>query len=91
MIALTVNLAGGADRTYRAALSVTFYLMTLLIVLLMITHRQLVEVYGSAGGFQNYEDNLVRTRLQDPVHMVAYGLGALLAVQISFLRRPGQQ
>lgn len=90
IISLAVQLAGGADRTYRAALSVTFYLITLLIVLLMITHRQLIDVYGTAGGFRNYEDVLVRTRLQNPVHMLAYGLGALLSVQISFFHRPGR-
>lgn len=90
VIALAVRFAGGADRTYRAALSLTFFLLTVLIVLLLITHQQLIEVYGSAGGFQQYEDTLVNTRLKQPAHLVAYGLGALLAVQISFLDRSGQ-
>lgn len=87
VIALAVTFAGGADRTYRSALCVTFYLLTLLVVLLLITHQQLLEVYGTASGLRNYEQALVRTRLQDPLHLVAYGLGGFLAVQINFLQR----
>ncbi len=89
VIAIAVRLAGGSlGPSYRAALTVASYLLTLLLMLILITHRELTDIYGGIDGFQVYEQTLVRTRLQDPGHLIAYGFGGFIASQIAYLHRP---
>lgn len=89
VIALAVRLAGGSlGPSYRAVLSVASYLLTLLLLLMLITHRELTDIYGGIAEFQSYEQTLVRTRLQDPTHLIAYGFGGFVAAQIAYLHRP---
>jgi hypothetical protein len=82
-IAAMVRLTSRALPAYRAAITVAAYLLTLLLVLMLITHRDLSAIYGDAGTLQAYENTLIRTRLQDLGHLLAYGLGAVTAVIIS--------
>lgn len=89
-IAFAVRIAGGSGPAYRAVFTVASYLLTLLMVLMLITHRELTDVYGGVSEFQSYEQTLVRTRLQDPVHLFAYGLGGFVASQIAYLHRPNR-
>ncbi len=88
IIALAVRFAGGSlAPSYRAVLTVASYLLTLLLLLILITHRELTDIYGGVDEFQVYEQTLVRTRLQDPTHLMAYGLGGFVASQIAYLHR----
>jgi hypothetical protein len=83
LIAAVVRLTSRAQPSYRAAIAVACYLLTLLLVLILITHHDLTQIYGESGSLQAYEDTLIRTRLQNLGHLTAYGLGALLAVVIT--------
>lgn len=85
-IALTIRIASNAEAAYRAVLSVASYLLTLMVILIVLTHRDLTEIYQSIDNFQVYETTLVRTRLQDPLHVGAYFLGAFLSAQIGYFR-----
>lgn len=87
LIALMVRSAGVGHRSYNAMLSVATYLATLLTVLIFITNRDLTAIYGSAYDFQDFENTLLRTRFQNGWHLLAYGVGILVAGQLAFLRR----
>ena len=88
-IAVIVRLTSRALPAYRSAIAVAAYLLTLLLVLILITHRDLSAIYGDAGTLAAYEDTLIRTRFQDLGHLLAYGLGALGAVVISVVGDEG--
>lgn len=89
LIAVVVRLTSSAAPAYRAAIAVAGYLLTLLVVLILITHRDLTAIYGDTGTLDAYEDTLIRTRLQDLGHLVAYGLGALASVVITVVGDDG--
>ena len=84
VIGLAVRLASPGGPPSRAAVSVAGYLITLLVVLILVSHRELSVLYGGVDQFQSYEQTLVRTRLQDPLHLAAYGLGGFLAFVIPY-------
>lgn len=88
-IALTIRLTSRTEAAYRALVSVASYLLTLMVVLFLLTHRDLALIYDSVESFQVYENTLVRTRLQDPLHIAAYLSGAVLAAQIGYFRSRG--
>lgn len=88
IIAATVRATSKVMPAYASVLSVAFYLLTLFVVLILLTHRDLNQIYGSVDDFQTYESTLVRTRLQDPIHIGAYLLGGVLAAQVAYLQRP---
>lgn len=88
VIATFIRMAADTEPAYNAVLAVGAYLLTLLVVLIFVTHQELTDIYGSVGDFQIYEQTLVRTRLQDPVHLLAYGLGAVVASQIAYRQMP---
>ncbi len=90
VIGLLVLLAGGTDRIYRSVLCLGVYCTVLLIVLMLLTRSQLIEIYGAAGGFENYEQALLRTRLQNSTNVTAYALGALASILLSFPDRPSR-
>lgn len=85
-IALAVRITSSAEAAYRAVVSVASYLLTLIVILVLLTHRDLTSIYDSIESFQVYESTLVRTRLQDPVHIGAYLLGAFLAAQLGYYK-----
>ncbi|MGI9598494.1 MAG: hypothetical protein ACR2QK_20175 [Acidimicrobiales bacterium] len=85
-IALAVRMTGVGEPPYRAMASVAAYLLTVLIVLMLVTRRDLTSIYGSAYGFDDYEQTLVRNRLQDAWHVSGYVVGGLLAAQIGYFR-----
>ena len=84
LVAIVVRLTGGPDASYRIVLAAASYLLTLLVVLILITRRELTDIYGSVSQFQDYEQNLVRTKLHDPAHVAAYAIGLVTAVVLGF-------
>lgn len=88
-IAIAVRMSSRAEPAYRAVVSVASYLLSLMVVLFLLTHRDLAQIYDSIDSFQVYESTLVRNRLQDPLHIAAYLCGAVLAAQIGHMRSRG--
>ncbi len=89
LIGLSVALFSRATAIHRTSVATMAYLLVLLTVLMLLTHHGLVEIYGGIENFQAYEQSLVRSRLQDPIHLVAYGLGGLLAAVLPAINRRG--
>lgn len=85
IIGLAVRLASDVESAYKAVVSMAAYLLTLMVLLLALTHRDLTQIYDSIDSFQVYETTLIRTRLQDPLHISAYLIGAVVAVQTAYL------
>lgn len=79
--------SGGVDSTLQGALAAGVYFLTLAAALLLIARRNLTEIYGPIRDFQLYEENLVETRFQDPVQVLAFLLGALAAIIVTYLLR----
>ncbi len=86
-IALSIRLFSRALPRERSVASIVTYLLVLLIVLILTTHRDLVAIYGEIGDYRAYEQSVVRSRLQDPLHLVAYGLGGLVAAVVPVVGR----
>ncbi len=84
-IAGAVRLTSRTNPAHRAVASTLAYLLVLLIVLILLTHRDLVTIYGSIDDYRTYEQSLVRSRLQDPLHLAAYGIGGIVAAIIPFV------
>ena len=82
VIAVAIRLFSKANPTHRSVVSVLTYLLVLLIVLILLTHRDLMALYGAIDDYLVYEQSLVRSRLQDPLHLAAYGIGGILAALI---------
>ncbi len=82
VIAGPVRLFSKANPTHRSVVSTLAYLLVLLIVLILLTHRDLVSIYGAIDDYSIYEQSIVRSRLQDPLHLAAYGIGGILAALI---------
>ncbi|MEL6982184.1 MAG: hypothetical protein AAFO29_07150 [Actinomycetota bacterium] len=82
-IALAIGVAirsfSRANPTHRSVVSTLTYLLVLLSVLILLTHRDLVSIYGAIEDYRIYEQSIVRSRLQDPLHLAAYGIGGILA------------
>lgn len=81
-IAGPVRFFSKANPTHRSVVSTLSYLLVLLIVLILLTHRDLVSIYGAIDDYSIYEQSIVRSRLQDPLHLAAYGIGGILAAII---------
>lgn len=86
LIGIAVRAGAGGEAGYRAVLSAAAYLLTLLLVLIAVIHGDLGDIYGPNSDFQLYEQTLISTRLQDPLHLLAYGLGLGVAARIASLR-----
>ncbi|MGH1492406.1 MAG: hypothetical protein ACRBK7_23965 [Acidimicrobiales bacterium] len=86
-IALAIRATAIGQPPYRAILALSAYLLTLLLVLVAVTHRDLTAVYGSGYTLQEYEETLIRTRFQDLGHLLAYGLGAVVASVTAYTGR----
>jgi hypothetical protein len=83
LIAAPVRLFSKAHPTHRMVAAVVTYLLVLLASLILLTHHDLVATYDWIDDYRIYEYSVVRTRLRDPVHLVLYGLGGVLAALIS--------
>lgn len=79
VIGISIRSFSQANPTHRSVVSTLAYLLVLLSVLMLATHRDLVTVYGAIDDYRIYEQSIVRSRLQDPLHLVAYGIGGILA------------
>lgn len=79
VIGASIRSFSRANPTHRAVVSTLAYLLVLLSVLILLTHRDLVTVYGAIDDYRIYERSIVRSRLQDPLHLAAYGIGGILA------------
>ena len=90
-IGFAVRLPAVGDRSYRAMVSVAAYLLTVLAVLILVTHRDLSTIYGSNYDFQEYEDTLIRTRFRSGLHLLAYGVGAVAAAKIGSLPKSARK
>lgn len=86
-IAAAIQLTRMGEGPYRAVLAMSSYLLTLLVVLIFVTHRDLTAVYGSGYSLRDYEDTLIRTRFQNAGHLIAYGLGAVVASVLAYTGR----
>lgn len=82
LIGLVVRQASRANPPHRALVAAVAYLLVLLVVTILLTHHDLIVLYGDGGTYSSYERSVVRHRLQDPVHLSAYGLGGLLAAVV---------
>ncbi|MEM7323570.1 MAG: hypothetical protein AAF531_10840 [Actinomycetota bacterium] len=89
IIGAAIRAASEVESAYLAVLSVASYLLTLMVVLILLTHRDLTDIYESVDNFQVYETTLVRTRLQDPLHIGAYLLGAVVAARVAYFQSRG--
>lgn len=78
-IGLAVRVSSQAHPSDRSLVSIVTYLIVLLTVLVLSTHRDLVAIYGQVEDYRTYEQSLVRGRLQDPVRLAAYTVGGLVA------------
>ncbi len=82
VVAAAVRLFSHAHPTHKAIVTVVTYLVVVLAVLLALTHGDLVSVYGRIDDYRTYEQSLMRSRLEDPLHLLGYGLGGLLALVV---------
>lgn len=82
LIAVPVRLFSRAHPSHRTLASLVTYLVVLLSTLMLLTHHDLVGVYGWIEDYRVYEYSVVRTRLRDPLHLTVYVAGALLAAII---------
>ncbi len=89
-IACAIRLPGIGEGPYKAVLSLSAYLLTMLLVLLFVTHQDLTTVYGGSYSLQDYEETLIRTRFRNLGNMFAYGLGAIVATVLAYLDRPNR-
>ncbi|MEM9564559.1 MAG: hypothetical protein AAGA93_18200 [Actinomycetota bacterium] len=80
VVAIAVRLFSHAHPTHKSIVTVMTYLVVVLAVLLALTHGDLVSVYGRIDDYRAYEQSLIRSRLEEPIHLLGYGLGGLLAL-----------
>ncbi len=90
VIGLAVRLSGMNQPPYRAFLALSSYLLTVLIVLILITRRDLSALYGGGYGLREYEEALMRTRVRDALRLATFALGAILATQVAYFARSGR-
>jgi hypothetical protein len=84
IIAAAIRATRMGEGPYKSMLALSAYLITVLFVLIFVTHRDLTVVYGSNYDIRVYEDTLIRTRFQNLSHLLAYGLGAAVSVVVAF-------
>ncbi len=87
-IALTTRIGGGGrDTGFRAGTAVAIYFVALTGVLMGLTYNALIDVYGYVESYAQFEQSLLRARLQQSEHLVAYVIGAAAAWILSVLLR----
>ncbi len=87
-IAIAVRIGGGPpDHQIRATISMLFYLVTSVTALFLIGRANYAETYGESAGLLDFENQLINTRLSDPLSALALAMGAVMAVVISYAMR----
>ena len=90
-LALLVRAGGGADDPgTRAIVSVVFYLVTSSTVIVLVAREVFAAAYGSDPGLAEFEQSLLHSRFAEPLAVVCWVGGAVVAAQLSrLLRRRG--
>ncbi|MEM9133248.1 MAG: hypothetical protein AAF962_07670 [Actinomycetota bacterium] len=87
-IALALRLAiGPRDGQTRSMMGLLFYLVSASLVVFLIVSHNYADLYGARPSWGQFEDELLRSRLTDPLFLAAWAGGALLTVSAPrFLR-----
>lgn len=84
VIALSVRLGGGRDDPQtRGMLSLLFYVATASTVIYLVARGNYINLYGTTPNLKEIENELLHSRLTDPVAVVAWFGGATASVWIS--------
>lgn len=84
ILALTVRLSGGRpDVQTRGMLALLFYLVTAAAVIYLVARVNYINLYGSSPGLLDIEEELLYSRLTDPLAIVAWFAGAAASVWVS--------
>ena len=87
-IALALRLGGGRpDSQTRAIMALLFYLATASVVIFLVARHNYAELYGSEPGLLDFEQELLHSRLTEPLAIVAWFTGGFASVWISRLLR----
>ena len=87
-LAVAVRLGGGPhDSQSRGILTLLFYLATTAVVLYLATRWSYRVSYGTSPDWGQFEDELLSSRLTEPLSLVALFSGATVAVWASKLFR----
>ena len=88
MIAIAVRLGGGREDVHaRSMLSLLYYVATASVVVFIIARTNYLELYGSRPGLTDFEQELLHSRLTDPIAILAWLCGAAASVLVSRLFR----
>ena len=88
VIAISVRLGGGSPDVHsRAMLSLLFYLATASVVIFLIARVNYADLYGSSPDLADFEQELLHSRLTDPIAILAWFVGGLSSVWTSRLLR----
>lgn len=87
-IALAVRLGGGShDSQTRGILSLLFYIATAALVIFLVTSNSYETLYNASPNWSQFEDELLHSRLTEPLSIVAWFAGAATSVWASKLLR----
>lgn len=89
-IAVAIRLTKIGQPPYRLFLAISTYLVTVMVVLVLLTRRDLSASFRPNLSFGDYEQALMRTRLRDVWYLTALGLGGFLTGVIAFVS-PGKR
>ncbi len=80
IIAIAVRLGGGPeDVQTRGVLALLIYLITSSVVIFLIARTNYLDLYGSRPGLTDFEQELLHSRLTEPLAIVAWLAGATTA------------
>lgn len=84
VIALSVRLGGGRDDAQtRGMVSLLFYVATASTVFYLVARGNYLDLYGTTPSLKEIENELLHSRLTDPLAIVAWFGGAAASVWIS--------
>ncbi|MCP5031565.1 MAG: hypothetical protein GY939_07145 [Actinomycetia bacterium] len=88
VIALSVRLGGGPeDVQTRGVLALLIYLITSSVVIYLIARTNYLDLYGSRPDLTDFEQELLHSRLTEPLAIVAWLAGATTAAWSAKLLR----
>lgn len=80
-IALALRLSiGPRDGQTRAMMGLLFYLVTASLVVFLITSHTYADLYGTRPSWGQFEDELLRSRLTNPLFLLAWAGGGLVTI-----------
>lgn len=87
-VAVAVRLGGGrTDVHARSALSLMVYLAASSVIIYLVARTTYLDLYGERPGLTDFEQELLNSRLTEPVAVLAWLAGALAATLTSRLTR----